>query len=122
MLPANAETEFNPNKVSPDILNAWLNKNDRMARIDLPCRLMLTPFQCVAQMAAPCCNSGMRRGATGPMRLTHGVYTDLRLLDLRAGVNRIQDVPIDDTDTRGLLRKTGTDDASGLCAALALDP
>jgi hypothetical protein len=64
----------------------------------------------------------MRRGATGPMRLTHGVYTDLRLLDLRAGVNRIQDVPIDDIDTRGLLRKTGTDDASALCVLLALNP
>ena len=31
-------------------------------------------------------------------------------------------VPIDDTDTRGLLRKTGKDDASALCALLALNP
>ncbi len=51
--------------------------------------------------------------------LTMNTYTDLRLLDVAGAVNSMPDIPLDAPPSADRQTATGTDDASGLCAALA---
>jgi integrase len=53
--------------------------------------------------------------------MTMNTYTDLRLLDVAGAVNRVPDIPLDSPPNADRQTATGTDDASGLCAALALN-
>jgi len=53
--------------------------------------------------------------------LTMNTYTDLRMLDVAGAVDGLPDIPIDELPNMRHQVATGTNDAHGLCAALALN-
>src|SRR5207248_11030244 len=89
-------------------------RDDRGRTIDV--HAMRTAFGTLLSRTGTAPRTAQAAMRHSDIKLTMGVYTDPRLLDVRGAIERLPALPLPDGDEEpgaGVVRKTGTDDLPG---------